>query len=161
MPAILIVVLAMFVQGCQSLGMGSGTRDLPEEHFQQAWTLYESCFRSQNALEAAGYADRLSHTAMIGEGQVVAVPDLMMPLIESLPVRLSVEPKAMAAACALHAGHLARLAGHSDRASRLFSLVLRRFHEPAYAFYVSQARTGLALIEHEPLIPAATPVGLR
>ncbi len=161
MPAVLVVALALLVQGCQSWGMMSGTRDLPEDHFQHVWTLYKQCIRSQDVREAQIFADLLSRAALANEGQVVAVPDVMAPLIESLPVRLSVEPKAMAAACALHAGHTARQAGQPDRANRLFSLVLRRFHEPAYAFYVNEARAGLDLIECEEIIPAATPVSLR
>jgi hypothetical protein len=156
-----VVILAVCLQGCQSLGGLSGTRDLPEDHFQEAWSLYRRCSLEQDAQEALGFADQLSRAALINEGRFVLVPDMMVPLIEPLPVRLAVEPKAMAAACALHAGHLALQAGQSDRAHRLFSLVVRRFHEPSYVFFVNEARAGLELVDRETSNSGAIPVGLR
>lgn len=161
MPLALVIIVAVCLQGCQPLGWLTGMRDFPEDHFQLLWSLYRRCSLEQDAQEAQGLADRLSGAAFANEGRSVPVPDVMAAWIEPLPVRLAVEPKAMAAACALHAGQLALQAGQADRAHRLFSLVVRRFHEPAYVFYVSEARASLEFVERETNNAGAIPVGLR
>lgn len=160
-PLLLLIACALSVQGCESLSGLSGTRDLPEEYFQEAWTSYQRCLASRDAREAEHQARRLSRAAFAREGEGVALPDAMASMIEPLPVRLAVEPKAMAAACALHAGHLAMEAGQAEPAYRLYSLVLRRFQEPAYLFYVAEARAGLLLVERVVSDSRAIPVGLR
>lgn len=161
MPIALVIIVAVCLQGCQSLGWLTGMRDLPEDHFQLLWSLYWRCSLEQDAREAQGLADRLSSAALANAGRSVPVPNVMAAWIEPLPVRLAVEPKAMAASCALHAGHLALQAGQSDRAHRLFSLVVRRFREPAYVFYGSEARASLELVERETNNDGAIPVGFR
>ena len=59
------------------------------------------------------------------------------------PSRLAVDLHAMAAACALHAGDIASEVGSENIARQLYSEVLS-YQDPAYSFYVGQARSRLA-----------------
>ena len=53
-------------------------------------------------------------------------------LIEERPSRLSVDPGAMAVACALHAGVAAGTEGRTHLAAELFGFVLLMDREPAF-----------------------------
>lgn len=141
-----LIVLTIWLQGCQSLGFDPGMRDLPEEHFQGLWRVYEHCRVSHDIQAVRGDAEILSQAAFAHEGQAASVPDILASWVETPPVRLAVEPKAMAASCAVQGSHMAWQSGHPELAERLFSFVVRRFHEPPYLFYVSEARAGLAVV---------------
>jgi hypothetical protein len=62
------------------------------------------------------------------------------------PSRLAVDIHAMAASCALHAGDIASEDGREHIARQLYSEVLS-YEDPAYSFYVGQARSRLAELE--------------
>ena len=62
------------------------------------------------------------------------------------PSRLAVDVHAMAASCALHAGDIASEDGRENIARQLYSEVLS-YEDPAYSFYVGQARSRLAELE--------------
>lgn len=157
----ILMVIPIWLQGCQVLGAVSGTRDFSEDQFQRLWHVYEQCRVSRDVQALRGYADILSRSAFANEGQAVSVPDVLASWVETPPVRLAVEPKAMAASCAIQGGHIARQAGQPETAQRLFSLVVRRFQGPSYAFYVSEARAGLASVDHDMARSGVTLVGER
>jgi hypothetical protein len=149
MRGIWLIVMLFWLQGCQSSELATGMRDLPEEHFQDLWRVSEHCRVSHDVEEIRRDAELLSRAAFANEGQASSVSDLLAPWVEAPPVRLSVEPKSMAAACAIRGGRMAWQAGHEETARRLYSLVVRRFHEPHLAFYVREADAGLVLVERE------------
>jgi hypothetical protein len=64
----------------------------------------------------------------------------------------------MAAACAVHTGNLALSQGERELATELFSLVIQRYPEPDYAYYVAQARAGLTQTVPEMAPVSAHPV---
>ncbi len=156
-----LALLSLLMLGCQSMGMAPGVRELPEEEFQSIWRVYTHCLASRDAKALRDDADALSRAAFVNEGGHDLVPDTLVAWVEPPPVRLSVEPKAMAAACALHGGRIAWQAGHSEMAHRLYSLVVRRFHEPHLAFYVKEANAGLSLVELHDVEPSVTLVHSR
>jgi len=63
------------------------------------------------------------------------------------PLRISVNPEAMMAACALRAGEEERMTGQSNIAAELYRFVLSGSWRSLSSYYVEQARLGLALLE--------------
>ena len=63
------------------------------------------------------------------------------------PSRLAIDVHAMAASCILHAGDIASEDGKDAIARQLYSEVLS-YEEPAYSFYIGQARSRLAQLQH-------------
>jgi len=89
-------------------------------------------------------AQRLSRaldTIDSAEGPIPAESNEPVPLGPS--VRLSADPAAMAAACALHAGQAAQEMGRPHVAREMFHMVITNFPQPRYRYYVAQARLGL------------------
>lgn len=117
----------LLLTGCQ-LGVlqGSETGMGPDE-FARIWGLYQDC-RSAELATILAQTPRWERMA--------AAPS-------RLPVRLSVDPRALAAACAIHAGNLALSQGERELAVEWFSLVIQRYPEADYAYYVAQAWAGL------------------
>ena len=153
--------MCFLMLGCQSMGMTPGLRDLPEEQFQSLWRVYTQCLANREAAAVREDVETLSRAAFANEGIGGGLPDALVGWVETPPVRLAVEPKAMAAACAVHGGRIAWQAGHPETAHRLYSLVVRRFHEPHLAFYVKEADAGLALVEREAIKSHLTLVDSR
>jgi hypothetical protein len=72
------------------------------------------------------------------------LPQSVQRLIEEPPSRLSVDPGAMALACALRAGVAAQMEGRTQLAAEFFGFILSKDQELPYTYYVTQARLGLA-----------------
>ena len=72
-------------------------------------------------------------------------------------VRLSADPSAMAAACALRAGHVAQERGRRSFAREMFQMIVTNFPQPRYRYYATQAREGLEQLDAETtrLVPTA------
>ena len=62
-------------------------------------------------------------------------------------VRLSADPSAMAAACALRAGQVAQERGRRSFAREMFQMIVTNFPQPRYRYYVAQAREGLERLD--------------
>ena len=89
-------------------------------------------------------AQRLSQaldTIDSAEGPIPPESNELVPLGPT--VRLSADPAAMAAACALHAGQAAQGMGRPHVAREMFHMVVTNFPQPRYRYYVVQARLGL------------------
>jgi hypothetical protein len=142
----LIAGVSLALQGCQALSLPSGDRGMPEVRFDNLWWSYAECRLSQDAAESQALAANLSEAALGHAAESrAAVPEGWGRYVSPMPSRLSVDPMAMAAACTLHAGDVARRAGRPALASELYELVVRRFQEPACLFYVNEARAALVL----------------
>ena len=61
--------------------------------------------------------------------------------------RLSADPAAMAASCALRAGQAALEMGRLNVAREMFHRVVVNFPQPRYQYYVTQARLGLEQLD--------------
>ncbi|MEP6888946.1 MAG: hypothetical protein ABI945_11595 [Nitrospirales bacterium] len=133
--------------------VGNGARRLPglysdsgmamtEDQFRAMWTIYARCLNSSDLEVLRVDADRLHHAAQasapgVETGRFSAPP----------PLRLSVDPAAMSAACAVHAGHMAMSQGHPSSARQLFRSVVSVYSASQYAYYAEQARAGLLRLE--------------
>ena len=67
------------------------------------------------------------------------IPDKLEQLVLDRPTRLAVDPKAMAASCALLAGYQARVVGEPQLAAEMFGHILSNYSITRYRYYVVQA----------------------
>lgn len=127
MNRVVVLIGMLFLTGCQA-GLHSLDKTVAdEEAFARSWGLYQDC-------RGADLATILARTP---QWERMAAPPAR------LPVRLSVDPRALAADCALHAGNLALTQGEQGLAVEFFSLVIERYRVEDYAYYVARARDGL------------------
>jgi len=127
MSRVMVLIGMLFVAGCQTGMWPADKAALDQEAFERFWGLYQDC-------RTADLATILARTP---QWERMAAPP------SGQPVRLSVDPQALAAACAVNAGNLALAQGERELAVELFSLVLDRYTDTTYAFYAGQARDGL------------------
>jgi hypothetical protein len=142
--------------GCQSMPVQLSSVDQTDFHGQ--WGAYRACTASM-MLETAGLAIRHLDRSPVRD---VMPPDLLPGALrrvaEKPPVRLAADPKALAAACFVHAGHLALAEGERELAAEWFALVITRYPESDYASYVTRAMAGLSRIMPEVTTVSARPV---
>lgn len=136
--------------GCQGLQPFAGTVVLGNEGFDHLWKVYRHCRSSadpdeisQDVVQLNGAVRSMNETM----NKPSFLPQGVQRLIEEPPSRLSVDPRAMAIACALHAGQAAQADGRIHMAAELFGFVASKDREPRYTYYVGQARLGLAQIQ--------------
>ncbi|MGH7208735.1 MAG: hypothetical protein ACREIL_05050 [Nitrospiraceae bacterium] len=111
--------------------------------FNDIWVIYTHCRAGSDPETMRQDAHRLSQASTVDLSPPALLPESLRRLVSRPPLRLSVDPRAMAASCALHTGQTALAAGQSGLASDMFRLIIRRYPEAEYAYYVDQAREGL------------------
>jgi hypothetical protein len=134
-----LVVCILAANGCQS---GTSSKPAPHEtSFSDLWKTYRHCQKSEDPLEMKADALHLDETVQIlaDEKDATLVPDGLERLILDQPSRLAVDPKAMAASCALLAGYQARVAGQPRLAAEMFGHILSNYSASRYRYYVLQA----------------------
>lgn len=142
------LILLMALNGCDTGGQ-SVRPWLPENgRFIDMWNTYTHCYRSEDLDAVHLDARQLNHAA----GAISAAADPILspfddPAHKELPVRASVDPAAMAAACTLRAGQIAQGTGHPHLAQEMFLIVITNFPQPPYRYYVAQAQRGLELLD--------------
>jgi hypothetical protein len=137
--AALMVVTALV--GCQAF-IPSAHIATTEDQFYALWTIYTRCLKSSDLGALGADADRLQRAA---RASALGVTTGRIPA--PLPLRLSVDPAAMSAACAVHAGHMAVSQGQPSFARHLFRSVVSVYAAPQYAYYAEQARAGLSRLD--------------
>ena len=141
---ILVLILLMPLSGCDTSRQSSRSSLSENDRFMDLWSTYTHCFRSEDLDAMRADAQRLSrtvHTIDSGEDPIPPESSESVPL-EPI-VRLSADPAAMAAACALHTGQTAQELGHLYVAREMFHMVIINFPQPRYQYYAAQARLGL------------------
>jgi hypothetical protein len=140
----LVLTLLMPLSGCDISRQSSRSSLSDNGSFMDLWNTYTHCYRSEDLDAMRIDAQRLSQaldTIDSAEGPIPAESNEPVPLGPS--VRLSADPAAMAAACALHAGQAAQEMGRPHVAREMFHMVITNFPQPRYRYYVAQARLGL------------------
>lgn len=114
------------------------------DRFLDIWGTYTHCHQSEDLDEMRVDAQRLSRAAdtMTHTADPI-LPESIEPVPSEPAVRLSVDPSAMAAACALRTGQVAQGAGRRNIAREMFLTIITNFPQPPYRYYVAQARLGL------------------
>jgi hypothetical protein len=141
------LVMLVTLGGCQHLELLEDTTVLSEESFSRLWTIYSHCRSSlepDEMREDMQHLTRALHRMSEAKNKPSFLPQSVQHLIEASPLRLAVDPGAMAMACALRAGQAAQAEGRTEMAAEIFRVVLSKDREPTYMYYVAQAKLGLA-----------------
>ena len=144
-----IVSVVVVLGGCQTTQPVAKSTALENTAFMRLWTTYRECRSSSDLNAMRGAARQLNQAATIrtsGRDFVLPLPKQIERLVSKPPTRLAVDPKAMAAACTLHAGQAAMEAGRNDVAAEMFRSVIDGHPQAEYAYYVEQARLGFAQV---------------
>ena len=153
----LMVVLALLmpIGGCDTSRQSSRSSLYDNGRFMDLWSTYTHCYRSEDLDAMRADAERLSrtvHTIDSAEGPILPEQNEPVPLGPTF--RLSADPTAMAAACAIHTGQAAQEMGRLNVAQEMFHMVIINFPQSRYQYYAAQARRGLEQLDaasHAPL----------
>ena len=112
--------------------------------FMELWQVYTHCQTSE-------YPEGLVTDAMLLNQAAETTPPKPFPMLEPIeeiveppPVRLAVDPTAMAAACSLRAAHTAMENGWYDLAITLYRSIIPTASDAQSTYYVKRAQVGLA-----------------
>ena len=144
----LVLTLLMPLSGCDTSSHSSRSSLIDNGRFMDLWGTYTHCHRSENldAMRAdAQLLSRVVNTIDSAEGPVL--PEKNEPVPLGQPFRLSADPAAMAAACALHTGQTAQEMRRLNVAQEMFDMVIINFPQSRYQYYVAQARLGLEQLD--------------
>jgi hypothetical protein len=144
----LCMVGALFtvVMGCHS---AANSRSVPHDaSFTDLWDTYRHCQKSDDPHEMKADALRLDQSVQTlgDEKDATLVPERIEQFVLDRPSRLAVDPKAMAASCALLAGYKARVSGDTDLAGEMFGHIVSTYPSDRYRYYVVQAYYALKSI---------------
>ena len=137
---VLVLILLIALNGCDTNWQSSRSSLSDNGRFMDLWSIYTHCLRSED-LEAM----RTDTHQLIRAADMINAVEGPIPLAPT--VRLSVDPAAMAAACALRTGQAAQLMGHLHVAREMFYMVVINFPQPRYEYYAAQARLGLEQLD--------------
>lgn len=154
------ISLVVLLSGCQTVPLSETAAPLDNVTFMRAWDIYRHCQVSRDVEVMRADLKQLIQAATVqasATDKSLLLPDFFSRIIAKPVQRLAVDPKAMAASCALSTGQAALREERIDLAIELFRTVLSNHAQPEYAFYRDQARTGL--LEAERLIQFAGRVG--
>jgi hypothetical protein len=146
----LVLILLMPLVGCDTSNQSSRSRlfDNDNDRFMDLWSTYTHCFRSEDLDAMRADAQRLSlveNTTDSAEDPIH--PESNEPVPPAPTIRLSADPAAMAAACALHTGQAAQEMRRLNVAQEMFHMVIINFPQSRYQYYVAQARLGLEQLD--------------
>lgn len=166
--AITVLGFAMLLWGCQSMQSAHTQASLENTGFMATWGVYRHCQVGTDVDTMGADLKQLRLAASkLGASSSFSLPlpETMKQMVEkqAQAPRLAVDPNAMAAACALSAGHVALLAERMDLATELFQSVIENHVQPEYAYYTAQARIGLNQVEQAVQVarhPAGAPVAI-
>ena len=142
----ILLILPLAISGCNTPSSTSSCTD--NVRFMDAWGIYSHCSQSGDLDAMRADAHRLS----LAGNMTDSVGNPASPYSEETASigpsdRLSADPSAMAAACALRAGQLAQARGLRSFAREMFEMIVTNFPQPRYRYYVAQARDGLERLD--------------
>jgi hypothetical protein len=140
---VLVLILLIALSGCDTSRQSPQSSLSDSGLFMDLWGTYTHCFRSEDLdamREDAQRLIRVVHTIGLTED---LIPHESSEPIPGPTIRLSVDPAAMAADCALRAGQAAREMGRLYVAREMFHTIIIHFPQPRYQYYATQARLGL------------------
>jgi hypothetical protein len=138
---ILVLILPMAISGCDTSRPSSNPSLTDNGRFMDMWGIYTHCSQSEDLDAMRVDAQRLSLAA----DPIPRESEELAPMEPS--VRLSADPAAMAAACALRAGQVVQGMGRLSFARQMFQMIVTNFPQPRYRYYVAQAREGLESLD--------------
>jgi hypothetical protein len=145
---ILVLIFPIAVSGCGT-SRQSPTPSLTDNvRFMDLWGIYTHCSQSEDLDAMRVDAQRLSLAVHVMDSVGDPIPpEREEPAAMGPTVRLSADPAAMAAACALRAGQVAQAMGRLSFAREMFQMIVTNFPQPRYRYYAAQAREGLEQLD--------------
>jgi hypothetical protein len=110
------------------------------------WERYQHCFVTTDSLELALIVEKFE----LVERAAVEPPAWMRAWgqhVMSQPVRTAIDPQALGVACTLRAAAVMAEAEELKEAQALYRRVLARYSSREWAYYVDQAKEGLARLQ--------------
>ena len=141
-----IGLITLSVVGCQSLQVKDPGELAIENHaFISLWDTYNHCVTESNTQEIQRNLEILSSAPkpISLDDSPIPVPKFLKKLSGTRNSRLAVDPRAMAAACSIHLGEVARQSADWNTALHIFQAIVKNYPEPQYAFYVSKANQAI------------------
>lgn len=133
----------------------SGPPSRPSEPAHQSvmslWDLYRDCRGNLDVEATLSAAKELRESVDLEIVPASDLPGGLDGFVEKQPIRMTVDPKAMAASCTLQAARASLEAGRHEEAHQLLHAVMRNYPESEYAFYVERAKVWMRDL------PAASP----
>ena len=149
--ALAVLTMTMLCSAWACTTPGSSLQSKQQATFMDVWNVYNDCRKGDDP-ESLLLDALVLHRVAQGK-DTPALPPILKPLrklIDPTPVRLAVDPRAMAAACTLRAGDAALKRGWYDVAMQIFTAMIPAYQAPEFAYYLREARSGLATaIEHQ------------
>lgn len=142
----LVCSVAVLLGGCSTTQIFHDTRVPSEPAFRDMWARYAACRSGTGVIETWQNAEQLNRAVRLMNDSARTThvfPQMFVQAPAAPSPRLAVDPKAMAAACTLSAGHVAHEAGLDRLAEKLFRSVLVNFDDSRYAYYREQAWKGM------------------
>ena len=121
----------------------------------ELWQIYTHCQTSEDPEGLVVDAMRLDQAAETTPSKPFPMLEPIDEMVEPPPVRLAVDPNAMAAACSLRAARTAMDRGWYDLAITLYRSIIPTAPDAPSTYYVKRAQVGLeeALIRKAVLVP--------
>ena len=145
-------LMILLLSGCRYNGSFGNTRLIDEDSFQSMLKVAQHC-RSGPNLEAMLQDLHWLSFAVYRIKAVHSRPSLLPEWTESFvaqpTIRLSVDPGALVADCALLAGQVAQAEARSRVAEALYRFILSNLGDSSHGYYQSQAMEKIAQIESQ------------
>ena len=139
----IVCLITILLSGCQAVPQ----LDRPTENslipIMPLWERYQQCLASTSPEELVLVIAQFERATLID----AEPPSWMRALghhVMSKPTRVAVDPKALGAACTLRAAALLVKAERLTEARVLYQRILARYPSSEWAYYVDQAKEGLA-----------------
>lgn len=144
----LVLTLLMPLSGCDTSKPSSRSSLSDSGRFMDLWSTYTHCFRSEDLDAMRADAQRLGLAVNTTDSTEDPIhPESNEPVPLGPTIRLSADPAAMAASCALRAGQAAREMGRLNVAREMFHGIVINFSQLRYQYYAAQARLGLEQLD--------------
>jgi len=144
----IVLILPMAISGCGTNRQSLTPALTDNGRFMGLWAIYSRCSRSEDPDAMRVDTHRLSLAVEVMDPAADPIPpESEEPAPMEPSVRLSADPAAMAAACALRAGQVAQEMGRPSFAREMFQMIVTDFPQPRYRYYVAQAREGLERLD--------------
>ena len=134
-----------------------------QPHIMQLWKLYQQCLAINDPAEFVSIIDRFERVMHV-ETEPPSWMKAWGPHVKTQPLRTSVDPQALGAACTLRAAAVMTAMNHPDEARALYQRVLARYGHREWTYYIDQAKEALAgLSDSTPAVVASrsTPASSR
>lgn len=141
-----VCLFVIFLSGCQSMPLFERPTEGAQLSAMSLWEHYQSCLTSTDPTAIALIIERF---------EMVAQPEVEPPAwtkiwglhVASQPVRTAIDPQALAVSCTLRAAAVMAEAEQPVKARALYRHVLARYSSRDWAYYVDQAKEGLARLQ--------------